>query len=209
MRSSIIGTLAAVALAAACSAQTDDAAAPDEGAPSGAYVLDTTHASVSWKIWHFGLSHYTGRFDTISADLTYNAEYPSQSALSVSIDPTSVNVNYTGEAEFQTEVAEDPRFLNGVEFPAISFVATSIDVTGDSSGTITGDLTLVGQTHPVTLDVTLNANYAVRPYSSSAAIGFSATGTILRSDFGMAWGTPAVLSDEVTIEIQAEFHPAP
>jgi len=208
MRSSIIGTLAAVALTAACSAQTEDAAAPAESAPSGAYVLDKNHASITWKIWHVGMSHYAARFDDFDAELVFNAEDPSQSTLSVTIDPSSVDLDYDGEKDFRAELLEDPRFFRVAEFPTIAFVATDIALTGDTTGTITGDLTFMGQTHPVTLDVQLNANPAAHPFTGRAALGFSATGSITRSEFGMDFGAPNILSDEVEIEIQAEFHQA-
>lgn len=247
MRTSLIGSLAAVALAAACSAQTEDTDAADTAetvmgaaetaaadaaetvtetvedtmaevtpatdavavaAPSGSYALDKNHASLIWKIWHVGMSHYAARFDDFDVDLNFNAEDPTQSTLHVVVDPASIDLDYEGDKDFKAELLEDPRFFRVAEFPTIEFNSTSMAITGENTGTVTGDLTFMGVTKPVTLDIRVNAALAEHPFTHRGALGFSATGVIKRSDFGMDFGAPNILSDEVELQIEAEFNQA-
>ncbi len=94
-------------------------------------------------------------------------------------------------------------FMNTVEYPEITFTATNIEVTGENTAEITGDLTIAGQTHPLTLSTTLN-QAANHPMAGTPALGITATGTLMRSQWGNE-GLLGPISDEVTIEIQAEF----
>ena len=84
----------------------------------------------------------------------------------------------------------------------MTFKSTAIEVTGENTAKITGDLTLLGVTHPVTLDVTHNKS-GTHPYSGKFVSGFSATTTIKRSAFGMKYGLPAV-SDDVEVRLEVE-----
>jgi polyisoprenoid-binding protein YceI len=93
----------------------------------------------------------------------------------------------------------------------MTFQSTGVTLTGDRTAEVTGDLTLHGVTKPVTLSVTYNGGYGHFPLDPGGArIGFSATGSLNRSDFGMPWGIPAPgstigVSDRVDIVIEAEF----
>ena len=103
-----------------------------------------------------------------------------------------------------------PQWLNAGTYPSITFRSTKIEVTGPDTGKVTGDLTLHGVTKPVTLDVTYNGGYAGHPMDPHARVGFSAKGMFKRSDFGIAYGVPAPgttmgVSDEVEVQIEAEF----
>lgn len=121
-------------------------------APSGAYVTDPTHTSLTWKISRFGLSNYTARFTTVSASLDWNTEQPETSRLRVTIDPKSVRTDFP----FPTVEDFDKKIGTGSEFLAgqpIIFEATDIALDGGKTGIVTGDLTFRGQTHPVTLHV--------------------------------------------------------
>lgn len=172
-------------------------------APTGSYVADTAHTSVLWRIGHFGLSNYTARFTRFAADLTWNPEAPSRSKLSVSIDPTSVKTDFPfpEKEDFDRKIGQDPSFLAG---QPIAFVSTNVEITGERSGKIIGDLTFRGQTHPATLDVTFNGSMARHPMDKVAKVGFSAKGKLLRSEWGLDFAQGA-LSDEVEVVIEAEF----
>jgi len=171
-------------------------------APEGAYVLDPAHASVNWSLSHSGLSLYTARFDDISGALDFNPEAPTQSRVDIRIDPKSVS---TGDVEWDETLATDGRYFDGDTYPEIRFVSTSSIKTTGNTGQVTGDLTLLGVTKPVTLDVTYNG--AGKSFGNpGATLGFSALGKINRSDWGMDYLTNFGIGDEVTLRIEAEFN---
>ncbi|NSX55664.1 YceI family protein [Parasulfitobacter algicola] len=175
--------------------------------PSGTYDLDSNHASVHWKVSHFGLSNYTGRFNKISGTLELDAENPTASSVSIMIDPTSISTGFPNpeEVNFDAKLSTAPEWFNTGEHPEIMFTSTELTMNDDGTGTMTGDLTLMGETRPVTLDVTMNAQLPEHPMREGvAAVGFSATGMIDRTEFGFATGTPAIGS-EVELLIEVEF----
>ena len=175
--------------------------------PSGVYELDLGHASIVWKVSHLGLSNYTARFNNFEATLNLDVEEPANSQVSVTIDPTSVDTDYpyADQKDFNAALVNQENFFNASEFPKITFESTQVNVTGDRTGTVTGDLTLLGVTLPVTLDVVMNGFLEEHPFAGGIpAIGFSGTTTITRSDFGMDWGL-ANVGDEVEILLEVEF----
>ncbi|GEO84265.1 MULTISPECIES: YceI family protein [Alphaproteobacteria] len=174
-------------------------------APSGSYVTDPTHTSLTWRVSHFGLSNYTARFAAVSASLDWNAEQPAKSRLSVAIDPASVRTDFPfAEAEdFDKKIGTAPEFLAA---KPIAFEAKGITLTGDNTGTIKGDLTFRGETHPVTLDVRFNDSFAEHPMDKLPRLGFSATGTVRRTDWGLDFAVPA-LGEDVQLMVETEFVP--
>ncbi|EJF89092.1 YceI family protein [Bartonella tamiae] len=174
--------------------------------PSGKYENDAAHTNVLWSVTHMGLSHYYGRFDSIKATLDLNSDDVEKSQLHVTIDPKSVDTNFPGKPnKFNEEIAGE-KFFDAGKFKSITFQSTSIELTGDKTGKVMGDLTFHGVTKPVTLDVTLNAALPEHPMSKKPAIGFSATGVIKRSDFGVD-ALVGPVSDDVNLTIEAEFAP--
>ena len=190
-----------------------DAPAPELG-PAGTYDLDLTHASLTWKVNHFGLSAYTARFTNMSGTLVFDPEELSASVLDVSVDPTSVETDYPFDFKashpdspfdtFDQEISESDAYFNSSAFPAITFKSTEVTATGANTGTVTGDLTFRGVTKPVTLDVTYNGTASFPWAPDQPKIGFSATGSLKRSDFGMDVLVPNV-SDDVDLLIEVEF----
>ena len=208
-KTSVARSFAAFALGAGLvmtSLTTLPAKAEDMAIPSGVYELDLAHASIVWKVDHLGLSNYTARFNKFDATLNLDADNPEESRIEVSIDPTSVDTDfpYADQKDFNAKLVNDQRFFNADAFPKITFTSTDIDVTGDRTGQITGDLSFLGVTKPVTLDVTMNGYLEEHPFAGVPAIGFSGEATITRSDWGMDWGIGNV-GDEVEILIEAEF----
>lgn len=196
-----------------------EAAAPaaDEAVEYGAagtYTIDPTHTSVTWRVDHFGLSQYTGRFKTVDATLQFNPEDPSANSITVTIDPLSVETDYPADykathadSAYETwneDLGRNPNWLNGDAFPQITFTSTAITQETASTGKVTGDLTFLGVTKPVTLDVTYNgkANFPWAPDADK--IGFSAKTVLKRSDFGNATYAPNI-GDEVEVIIETEF----
>ncbi len=170
-------------------------------AQSGAFTVDHSHAKIIFSVSHFGFSTYYGLFNNFDAKLDFDAKDPAKSKLDVTVKMDSVNTTNPKLDEH----LKSPDFFDAAKFPTATFKATKIDVTGKTTGTITGDLTLHGVTKPVTLDATFNGagENAFKVY----VLGFSATGTIKRSDFGITTYSPA-LGEDVTLTISAEFNPA-
>lgn len=176
-------------------------------AEKGVYVVDGTHAMVGWKVWHMGTSHYTGRFDKVSGTLKLDPAKPTESTISVTIDPNSVD---TTSAKLTEEIIS-AQFFDAAKYPQITFKSTKVELgakgkDGKQAGKVTGDLSLHGVTKPVVLDVVFNGSQA-HPMMGKQMVGFSGTTTIKRSDFGVSYGVPMV-GDDVAIELEVEFHKA-
>lgn len=195
-----VALLVAPISAGMASAQSLGAVSTDPAAaPAGTYAIDKPHASVTMKIMHLGLSAYTMRFRTVDGSYTYDPRNPTASKLSVTIDPKSID---TGDAKFDAEIGGD--FLGGAKSPAITFVSTGVTPQDGGKGRVSGRLTLNGVTRPVTLDVIYNGHR--KGMRGEDRMGFSGLTTIRRTDFGVAKQLPtAILSDDVTVLIEAEF----
>ena len=192
-------TLAASLALSACYTPPDIAPPPDV---SGNYVLDPTHASVTWSLSHAGLSNYTARFDDISGVLQFDISEPSNSFVDIRIGADSIS---TGLPDFDRTIATSSDGFNSGEFPEIRFISTEISVTGPQTGVIKGDLTLRGETRPVTLDVVFNG--AGRSFGKPGdTLGFSATAEIDRTKWGVTKWTNFGIGEIVTLRIETEFN---
>jgi polyisoprenoid-binding protein YceI len=166
---------------------------------SGLYSLDKTHASLLFKISHLGFSMYHGRFNVLDAKLNFDAKVPDKSIIDVTVDTNSIDTNNT---ELQSELKGE-KWFNTAKFSTATFKSTHISRNGDN-GTMIGDLNMLGVTRPVTLNVTFHGA-GIGPYSKKDTVGFSASGSINRSQWGMSNYVPMV-GDEVHIDIEAEFN---
>lgn len=162
------------------------------------YQLDPTHTSVIWNADHFGHSRPHGIISLINGTLVLDEAAPENSKVDVTIPMAGVA---TGIAKFDDHL-RNADFFNVEKFPNATFVSTKVEKTGDKTAKVTGDLTLLGVTKPVTLDVTFNKK-GPNPMNKKETVGFTATGVVKRSDFGMNYAIPNV-SDEVAIRIEAE-----
>jgi polyisoprenoid-binding protein YceI len=169
---------------------------------SGAYDLDPRHAGVIWRVLHQGLAWYSGRFNTLSAHLQFDANDPSRSTLEAHIDARSIDTDLPGgAAEFNQTIANA---LGAQNAPDIVLRSTSIERTGARTGRIHADLTWNGQTHPVILDAAFNGATHDILRGGKAVIGFSATTRIDRTQWGVSeWRM--FTSADVEIVIEAEF----
>ncbi|MBK3733781.1 polyisoprenoid-binding protein [Azospirillum brasilense] len=163
-----------------------------------AYKLDPAHTAVVFIVDHLGFAKAMGRFNTVAGELSFDKDAADKSSLSVTIDTTSVDTNHAKRDEH----LKSPDFFNAKEFPKMTFKSTKIEKTGDKTGKLHGDLTLLGVTKPVVLDVSFNKD-GVSPASKMDTVGFSARGTIKRSDFGMKYGVPNI-GDDIQIIIESE-----
>lgn len=208
--------LAAAALVlAGCNQQAEtppaaEAPAVEVNAPSGAYTLDPNHSTVSVSAQHFGLAQYTLRFNKLTGTLNFNAENPAQSTIEATVDVTSLDTPYTGERDFDAEL-QNSSWLDSASFPTATFRSTAVEQTGANTARVTGNLTLHGVTRPLTLDVTYSGSHSPHPLGMQvSSIGFSARGTIERSQFGVrellaSAGANDGVSDRVELVIEAEF----
>lgn len=174
--------------------------------PGGIYKLDPNHASLTWKVSHLGLSNYTARFTSFDADILLTPMKLEKSKVRATIDVSSLETDYPTpeKKDFDKELTTNAGWFNAPQFPEIKFMSNKVEITGDNTGKITGDLTFLGVTKPITLDVTFNKALGNHPFVNKPALGFSATASLNRSDFGMKRYLPQI-GDKVDIIIEAEF----
>lgn len=207
MRSMFLA-LSALTMATTMIAAPALAQGPATQAPAGDYVLDRTHATLEWQGLHNGLSWYSARFTNFDIKLNFNPADVTKSKVTATIDPKSVETDFArtrpagNTTDFNNELATGERFFNAGKFPTITFVSTAVTKTGTNTGKMTGNLTFLGVTKPVTLDVTYIGNRN-DPRAQKHKVGFQAVGTINKTQWGMAAGGP--IADSIKIEINAEM----
>lgn len=162
------------------------------------YVLDASHSQILFTYDHLGYSTTYNMFSGFEGEISFNQDDPAASSVTVSFPVRSM---FTGwEARFEHFMGDD--FFGAGEDEMVTFASTSIEVTGDDTALITGDLTLNGVTKPVVLDAKLN-QVGMHPMAEKPWAGFDATTTLLRSDFEVGAFAPFV-SDEVKVLISIE-----
>lgn len=162
------------------------------------FTLDPAHSQTLFHYQHLGFSTTWGMFSGWEGTIAFDAEDPAASVVDVSIPASAM---FTGW-EARTEHFSSPDFLDAAANDTVRFVSTAIEVTGDDTAMITGDLTLGGVTKSIVLDATLN-QMGDHPQQQKPWIGFSATTTLIRSDFDAGMFAPFI-SDEVQVEISIE-----
>lgn len=166
--------------------------------PAGSYTVDANHTQVIWSVDHFGFSRLYGMVGGMSGTLDLDPKRPNAARVAIDIPLSGLTVTSPG---FARHLATADLF-DTAKFPTARFVSRIVRVRG-TQATITGDLTLRGVTKPLTLDARLHGAGA-NPMNKKQTVGFSATATLKRSDFGLGYAVPAV-SDEVKLEITAAF----
>lgn len=156
------------------------------------YDIDGTHAEIGFKVRHLGISKVKGKFDKFEGNLTLDGA--KLAGAEAKIDAASVNTaNKDRDDHLRNE-----EFFNVAKFGSITFKATKVE-----ASTITGDLTLLGVTKPVTLEYTLSET--VKDPWGNTKVGLSATGKINRADFGMSWDKmPGAVGKEIEIAVDLE-----
>ncbi|MGP9820875.1 YceI family protein [Salinarimonas sp. NSM] len=183
---SLAGATLAAALLAAPVAQAET------------YVLDPSHSQILFSYDHLGYSTTWGMFSGFEGTIEFVQDDPAASSVEVSFPVRSM---FTGwEGRFTHFMTED--FFGADEDEMVTFVSTGIEVTGENTALITGDLTLNGVTKSVVLDATLN-QAGMHPMENKPWAGFDATTTLVRSDYELGMFAPFV-SDEVEVRISVE-----
>lgn len=210
MRPTLPTLLAAAATLGTAFASTSQQVSPlsPEAVPAGAYTVDKVHTSLVFRVSHLGFSSYTARFTRVDANLRFDPGNIAASRVEVTIDPRSIQADNAPAGFLQALAGKD--WLDADRFPQMTFKSTSVEVTGKNSFRIRGELALHGVTKPMTLEGRYNGGYAAHPMEPRARIGFSAHGTLKRSDFGVSYGIPQAgstlgVSDEVEVQLESEF----
>lgn len=162
------------------------------------YTLDSSHSQVVFSYDHLGFSTTYGMFSGFEGEIAFDQEDPAASSVSVSFPVRSMLTGW--EARFEHFMSDD--FFGAGPDDMVTFTSTGIEVTGDNTALITGDLTMNGITQSVVLDATLN-QMGEHPMEGKPWAGFDATTTLLRSDFEVGAFAPFV-SDEVEVMISIE-----
>jgi len=190
-------SLSAAILAGALAFTTPSFA--QDTAPAGTYVEDDAHAYINFTYDHQGYSSPYLRFNDFAVVVDYNPEEITASTVNVTINAASID---SGVERFDDHL-NSADFFETETYPEITFVSTGLTQETETTGTLTGDLTIKGITKPVTLDVTLN-KIGTTMQGDTPKMGLSAKGTVLRSDFDVDAYVPYV-SDEVDLIIEVEL----
>jgi polyisoprenoid-binding protein YceI len=162
------------------------------------YQIDPNHTNViaSWS--HFGFSHPSANFGQAAGTIVYDADKVSTSSVQVTLPLTGLSA--LADQFYDHLTSAD--WFDAAKYPAATFKSTKVEAAGEGKLKVTGDLTVKGVTKPVVLDVKLN-KVGEQPLAKRAAIGFDATATVKRSEFGLGNYVPNV-SDEVSLRITTE-----
>ena len=162
------------------------------------YKIDPNHTNVvaSWN--HFGFSHPAASFNNVEGVIVYDADDVAASSVEVTLPLSGLD---SGVPDLDEHLRSSD-FFDAGKHPTITFNSTKVEAAGENKLRVTGDLTVHGVTRPAVLDVTLNKT-GEHPLGKRAAIGFDATTTIKRSEFGIGKFVPNV-SDEIGIRITTE-----
>lgn len=172
--------------------------APQAYAEAERYAFDKAHTQILFFADHLGFSYSQGEFHDYDGYFTFDRENPENSEIDVTIRTASIDMDHEKwDAHMKNE-----DFFDVENHPTMTFKSTGIEVTGENTANITGDLTLLGVTKPVVLNVTHNKS-GEHPFSGKYVAGFSASTTVKRSEFGMDYGLP-MLGDNVEVRLEVE-----
>lgn len=176
------------------------------GARADVWVVDKNTTTVTFSYDYVGLSRQSGRFKDIEGRLEFSPTEPERGVADITLKAAAIS---TGVPELD-RLLRSSDFLDAARHPAIRFRSLGVKPTGERTGEIDGELTMMGVTLPVTLATRWNFT-GEHPFSASNPAyvgkwvsGFSATTTIERSRWGIKRGLP-LISDEIEIRIEAEF----
>lgn len=174
---------------------------------AGTYTADPNHTLVSWEVDHLGFTPYFGLFGDITGTLTLDPKKPAAAKVDITIPVSKVTTASAGLTSHLLRAGKDggkPDFFGPAPADA-KFVSTAVKPTGVDKATVTGNLTLNGVTRPVVLDVAFyGAGKSPAMMGGKENVGFEATTTLKRSDFGVLMGIP-IVSDAVKLKIAAAF----
>ena len=163
------------------------------------WQLDDSHTRVGFSVNHLGFSTTMGRFNDVQGMVNYDIKDPSKTKLSFTIATYSIDTNW----DARDKHLKTDEFFNVAKYPTMTFKSTKVSFINPQQAKVTGDFTMLGQTKPLTLDVTLN-KIANSPLTKEPVIGFRATGNIDRAAYGMT-AYAAGITTNVPIQIDGEL----
>ena len=186
----LVGGLSVLAPRPAADAEAATVQAP------GTYSVDPVHSTVIFRIKHFGVSYFYGRFNSPTGHFTFDPEKPAESSFEITVKTANVDTH----SPRRDGHLKSGDFFNAKQFPEITFKSTSVKKGRGDTLQVTGDLGLHGQTRQITIDL---HHVGSRDTRKGQLCGFETTFTIKRSDFGMTFMLEGV-GDEVTLMIGLE-----
>lgn len=174
---------------------------------AGTYKTDPGHTLIGWRVSHFGFNDYFGIFGDATGTLTLDPKNPNAATVDITIPVSKITTASAGLTGHLLRAGKDggkPDFFGPAPADA-KFVSTKVEANG-TTAKITGNLTLNGVTKPVVLDTKFSGS-GNNPFNKKATVGFHATTTIKRSDFGVSYAVP-MISDDVALDISVAFEKA-
>ena len=178
-------------------------------ASAGEWQVDPAHSSAQFSVRHMMISTVRGQFQKMTGTVNLNEADVTKSAIDITIDAASID---TREPKRDGHL-RSPDFFDTEKFPTLTFKSTKIEKAGDGQYSVTGDLTMHGVTHPVTLAVDGPSAPAKNPWGMTVR-GVSATGSLSRKDWGLTWNKAleaggVLVGDEIKLQIDAELAEKP
>ncbi len=171
------------------------------------WKFDPYHTQVEFSAKHLGMMTVRGHFAEVTATGDLHPEQPERSTVEVTINTASIRTHN----EQRDKDLRASNFLEVEKYPTITFKSTKITPAGSDKGTLTGDLTIKGNTRPVTLNVVKYGEF--NDPNMGHRIGYAAQGQINRKDFGMAFDMMLdgkfIVSNDIHINIEGELLEAP
>jgi polyisoprenoid-binding protein YceI len=166
--------------------------------------IDATHAELGFAVRHLMISTVRGRFGAVAGTVVIDEKHPESAKIDVTIDVVSIDTRQ----EMRDNHLRSADFFDVENHPSIHFVSTKVEGDISDAFKVTGDLTIRGGTHPVTLDVT-NEGRVKDPWGNDR-VGVHATGKIKRSEFGLTWNQVleaggVAVGDEVKLSLDIEL----
>jgi polyisoprenoid-binding protein YceI len=191
---------------------TDDSAAttavatasPELTALTGTYTIDPAHSTIGFVARHAMVTNVKGKFSDFSGSLELDGADPARSTASIDVSMDSID---TGSADRDGHL-RSADFFKTDEFPTMTFRSTSVESAGGDDYRVTGDLSILGVTRPLTIDLEFNG--AAKDPFGNERVGFEGKAEILRSEWGLTWNAAletggVLVSDKVklTFDISA------
>ena len=161
------------------------------------YKLDPAHTSIVFRVKHLGVSYVFGRFNGPTGSFIFDESSPSKNAIEMQAETKNIDT----AVEKRDTHLKSPDFFNAGEYPLVSFKSKSVKKSGETAYEVSGDLTLLGKTRPITVEV--HATGAGKDPWGGFRRGFETSFSIKRSDFGMGFMMGGV-SDEVNLTVSVE-----
>lgn len=198
----LLAAAALAALPATIHAQAPVANPAPAAVKAGAYKVETGHTRVQFTVSHMGFNDWYGDFSGATGTLNLDPKALNAAKVDITIPTASVSTtNATLDGELKSA-----DWFDAAKYPEIRFTSTKVTPTGPRTALITGNLTFHGVTKPVVLKAAFNAS-GINPLSKAYTLGFQATTTLKRSDFGVKTYVP-LIGDAVSLRISAAFEAA-